>query len=411
LNLQTCRSCRNSNLTKILDLGFTPPSNALLNKEDLLKGEIHYPLVLLFCEGCKLVQTQDFHAGEELFTPDYPYLSSTSSTWLKHSQLLVNRIVEDFNLDGNSLVAEVASNDGYLLESLINQGIPNYGIEPTRNPANISISKGHKVYCSFLNSETASRIKREQGPADVVIANNVFAHVPDLQDFTNATKSLLSHEGVLIVEVQNFAQLVKYNLFDTVYHEHYSYFTVTSLYNLLKQYGLGIFKVEFLSTHGGSIRVFARNNMIPTSLSELISKSLDHEYKATSLDELSAFQASVNKIKKKIKDFLYIQNSKGNIIAGLGAAAKGNTLINFLALSEDDIKFVFDSAPSKQGKYLPGSHIPIHPFSSISEFTEVSTFITLPWNISEELARQASLTQMVRRPIYRLLPKVELIHT
>ena len=411
MNLQTCRSCRNSNLTKILDLGFAPPSNALLDKEDLLKGETYYPLVLLFCEGCMLVQTQDFHAGEDLFTPDYPYLSSTSSTWIAHSQKLVKKIVKDFNLDGNSLVAEVASNDGYLLESLINQGIPNYGIEPTRNAADISISKGHKVYRSFLNSKTASRIKREQGSADVVIANNVFAHVPDLQDFTKATKSLLSHEGVLIVEVQNFAQLVKYSLFDTVYHEHYSYFTVTSLYNLLKQFGLGIFKVEFPSTHGGSIRVFARNNMIPNSLSELISNSLEDEYKAISLDELSSFQDSVNKKKKKIKEFLYVQKSSGNIIAGLGAAAKGNTLINFLALSEDDIKFVFDSAPSKQGKFLPGSHIPIHPFSSISEFTEVGTFLTLPWNISEELARQANLAQIVRRPIYRLLPRIELIQT
>ena len=406
---QNCRSCDARELIEILDLGFAPPSNALLSKEDLSKGEIHYPLVLLFCQKCKLVQTRDFHSGEALFTPDYPYLSSTSTTWIKHSHELVDSVIKEFSLDRNSLVAEIASNDGYLLERLSQRGIAAYGIEPTKLAADISIGKGHHVYNCFLNLDTASQIKSENGAADVVIANNVFAHVPELQTFTEAVKMLLSDNGILIIEVQYFGQLLEHTLFDTIYHEHYSYFSATSIRNLLDRYQLGIFKIELVPTHGGSIRIYAKNNSITSNFEYQITPIVDLEVKATNLNTLSRFQESVNILDRKLKEFFFTQKSAGNIVAGLGAAAKGNTLINFLRLGRGDIQYVFDSASSKHYKFLPGSHIPIQPLRSLCEFSEVNTLVVLPWNIARELAYEVSTLTASRPQIYKLMPGIELI--
>ena len=404
---QNCRSCGDKELVEILDLGFAPPSNALLSKEDLSKGEIHYPLVLLFCQECKLVQTRDFHSGEALFTPDYPYLSSTSTTWIKHSHELVDSVIKEFHLDSNSLVAEIASNDGYLLERLAQRGIAAYGIEPTKLAADISIGKGHHVYNCFLNLDTAAQIKSEKGAADVVIANNVFAHVPELQTFTEAAKKLLSDNGIIIIEVQYFGQLLEHTLFDTIYHEHYSYFSATSICNLLDRYQLGTFKIELVPTHGGSIRVYAKNNSITSNFEYQITPIVDLEVKATNLNTLSRFQESVNILDRKLKEFFFTQKSAGNIVAGLGAAAKGNTLINFLRLGRGDIQYIFDSASSKQEKFLPGSHIPVHPLSDIAKFTEIDLFITLPWNISQELAYLTRSLVSQKTVIYQLLPEIK----
>jgi hypothetical protein len=407
LKHQNCRSCGATELVEILDLGFAPPSNALLKKEDLSKGEIHYPLVLLFCQGCKLVQTRDFHSGEALFTPDYPYLSSTSTTWIKHSHELVDSVIKEFSLNSNSLVAEIASNDGYLLERLAQQGIPAYGIEPTQLAADISIGKGHHVYKCFLNLDTASKIKSEKGAADVIIANNVFAHVPELRTFSEAAKFLLADDGILVIEVQYFGQLLEDTVFDTIYHEHYSYFSATSIRNLLDRYQLGIFKIELVPTHGGSIRVYAKNNTISASFEDHITPIVNLEAKATNLKDLLKFQKSVNVLERKIKEFFSTQKSAGNIVAGLGAAAKGNTLINFLRLGRSDIQCVFDSAPSKQGKFLPGSHIPIYPLSDIAKFIEIDLFVALPWNISQELAYSARSLVSRNTVIYQLLPEIK----
>jgi SAM-dependent methyltransferase len=403
---QNCRSCGATELIEILNLGFAPPSNALLNKEDLCKGEIHYPLVLLFCQGCKLVQTRDFHSGQALFTPDYPYLSSTSTTWIKHSHNLIDSLIKEFNLDGNSLVAEIASNDGYILERLAQQGIPAYGIEPTKLAADISIGKGHLVYNCFLNLDSAYKIKNEKGAADVVIANNVFAHVPELQTFTESAKLLLTETGILVIEVQYFGQILENSLFDTIYHEHYSYFSATSIHNLLDRYQLGIFRIEPVPTHGGSIRVYARNNAISSNFDALISTLINLEVKSTNLKDLLEFQESVNGLVTKIEEFFYIQKRAGKIVAGIGAAAKGNTLINFLRLGRSDIKYVFDSAPSKQGKFLPGSHIPIYPLSDIAKFIDIDLFVALPWNISQELAYLVRSLVSQKAVIYQLLPEI-----
>ncbi len=406
---QNCRSCGAEELVEILDLGFAPPSNALLSKEDLSKGEIHYPLVLLFCQECKLVQTRDFHSGEALFTPDYPYLSSTSTTWIKHSHELVDSVIKEFSLDSNSLVAEIASNDGYLLDRLAQRNIPAYGIEPTKLAADISINKGHHVYNCFLNLDTATKIKSEKGAAEVVIANNVFAHVPELQTFTEAAKLLLADDGILVIEVQYFGKLLEHTLFDTIYHEHYSYFSVTSIRNLLDRYQLGILKIELVPTHGGSIRVYAKNNSLTSNFKYQITPMVDLEVKATNLQNLLRFQETVNSLESRLKEFFFTQERAGKVIAGLGAAAKGNTLINFLRLGRRDIQIVFDSAPSKQGKFLPGSHIPVHALSDIAKFIEIDLFIALPWNISHELANSTRSLLSQKVEIYQLLPDIQLV--
>jgi hypothetical protein len=409
LTHQSCRSCGARELVEILDLGFAPPSNALLCKEDLSKGEIHYPLVLLFCQECKLVQTRDFHSGEALFTPNYPYLSSTSTTWIKHSHELVDSVIKEFNLDSSSLVAEIASNDGYLLERLTQRGIPAYGVEPTKLAADISISKGHKVYNCFLNFDTASQIKNEMRPADIVIANNVFAHVPELHNFTEAVKLLLSDDGILVIEVQYFATLFENNLFDTIYHEHYSYFTITSLDNLLKSVGLYISRVERIATHGGSIRVYAKKSSQAPNFESLISSFISLEEGTTSLANLMTFQESANRAKIKIRQFFSQQLAQGKFNVGLGAPAKGNTLINFVGLDQGDIPFVLDSAESKQGKFLPGSHIPINPLER-KYLTDADTLIVLPWNLSDEFCSIVRGFQEVKDlPLYVLLPNIQRI--
>lgn len=406
---QLCRSCEAANLIEILNLGFAPPSNALLSKKDLSRGETHYPLALLFCLDCKLVQTLDFHPGEALFTPDYPYLSSTSTTWVRHAYSLVDYVIQEFTLSSNSLVAEIASNDGYLLERLNERGIPNYGIEPTELAADISLQKGHQVYNCFLNPETAAKIMREKGPADLVIANNVFAHVPNLNEFAEAAKLLLSEDGILIIEVQYFGLLFKESLFDTIYHEHYSYFTLTSMKYLLQRNKLGVFKVEMVPTHGGSIRVYARNNQ-PHVFSEDPGTLLyELEQESNRLENLLEFQERVNLKKTNIKKFISELHKNGKIIAGVGAAAKGNTLINFLGLGIDDICYVFDSALSKQGKFLPGSHIPILSLATVPDFREIDVFITLPWNIAEELSNDLCNRVSREVDIYRLLPDIKLL--
>lgn len=406
---QDCRSCGAKELVEILDLGSAPPSNALLSKEDLYKGEIYYPLALLFCQKCKLVQTRDYLSGEAIFTPVYPYLSSTSSTWTKHSLDLVDSLIEEFNLSSDSLVAEIASNDGYLLEWLTQRRIPSFGIEPTKLAADISIGKGHRVYNCFLNIDTASQIRSENRPADVVIANNVFAHVPDLRNFTEAAKLLLADDGILVIEVQYFGHLLERTLFDTIYHEHYSYFSATSIRNLLDNFGLGIIKLELLPTHGGSIRIYAKNNSITDNFEDQVSLFANLENNATNLNCLSTFQESVNTLERNLKEFFFSQRSTGKIVAGLGAAAKGNTLINYLRLNRNEIRYVFDSAPSKHGKYLPGSHIPIHSMSEIAEFAEIDLFVVLPWNISKELASAARSLTRREVDIYQLLPEFRIV--
>lgn len=380
-----CRSCKGFNLIQILDLGFAPPSNAFLEHTDLYMPETYYPLRLLYCEDCKLAQTEDFHKSEEIFTNHYPYLSSTSSSWCDHAKALVQALHREFNLGPKSLVVEIASNDGYLLQYLVALGIPCYGIEPTKIAADLSIAKGHEVFNTFLNLEISKSLVDKKGYADIVIANNVFAHVPDLLEFTKAAKNLLSPNGVLVVEVQYFPELIKNLAFDTIYHEHFSYFSLASINNLFSNCGLTLFRVERIPTHGGSLRLFARQNSGKDLVPSNVQRLLYQESLKDNFDELMSFQNKVLKKRNEVRNFISrLKDSKKQII-GLGAAAKGNTLLNYCGITSDDILLIMDSAASKHGKFAPGSHIPIKPFDQNFLGGNVE-FIVLAWNLLNEFS-------------------------
>lgn len=405
--IQTCRICRNPSLIEILDLGFAPPSNNLLDSQDMESPEVYFPLKLLFCENCKLGQTMDFHNNQELFNSKYPYLSSTSTTWINHSLALAQKLINNFNLTKDSLVVEVASNDGYLLQYFNQQGIPNYGIEPTKIPFEIAIKKGLRVHNIFLTEQTSNLLLEKHGTVDLIIAINVFAHVRNLDDFCKAIKNLLKPSGTLVVEVQYLPTLLIDQLFDTIYHEHFSYFTFFAIETLLKIYDLQIYKVEKLETHGGSIRIFAQK--IPTTIEIHTSvpdiKTYENSLNLSQL--LKEFGIKVQIKRDEIKNFISELRKQNKKIAFIGAAAKGNTLINYCGLSKNDVCAVFDSAESKHNKYLPGSHIPIKPFlkENLSQF---DSFIILPWNLSNEFS-QLIIKMGFQNSylIFRLLPEIQ----
>ena len=401
---QTCRSCAGINLQIILDLGVCPPSNALLASPADFEYEISYPLRLLFCLDCKLVQTLDFHRGRDLFTDDYPYLSSTSKSWLDHCSELVDQLSSEFALGPSSKVCEIASNDGYLLQFLEERSVPCFGIEPTHIPASISKSKGHSVYQTFLSLESVNEIIESEGLSDIVIGINVFAHVENLFDFTKAAVKLLKPSGVLVVEIQYFADLVKNHLFDTVYHEHFSYFGVVSISNLLSQFGLNIFRIDRIPTHGGSIRVFA-SSQCRDSKFEVLNYYQKYETHITQLNKLETFQTEVNQIRRNVQKFFYeMKNYDGRFVA-YGAAAKGNTLLNFCEIGPDVIEFVVDNAESKIGKYLPGSHIPIRSVSALSSVSS-RNLVILPWNIIDEIGPSITKRFNNKFNIFTLLPRI-----
>ena len=401
-----CRSCGDLNLQTLLDLGFAPPSNAMLNPEDLLQGETHYPLVVLFCDNCKLAQTRDFHKGNELFTSNYPYLSSTSTSWVEHSKNLIQSLVTDYNLSSDSLVAEIASNDGYLLQHLTNLKIPNYGIEPTGIAASISKKKGHTVYEMFLNIQNSHQIVKEQGTADIVIANNVFAHVPDLVEFTASAKNLLKPLGTLIIEVQYFGGLVEQTLFDTIYHEHFSYFSVTSLSNLANKNNFEIYRLDFIPTHGGSIRAYLRRARSNPSEQYILDRYKNIESTLIEFNSFPTMQSKVEEKKMAILKFLIEAKEKNQSVVGYGAAAKGNTLLNYCGVSSDLIPFMLDNASAKIGKLLPGSHIPVINADKLTDINP-DIIIVFAWNLADEICREIRSKIGSKAKIFTLMPDIK----
>ena len=401
-----CRSCNSSDLELILDLGFSPPSNALLNMSDLSKPEAYFPLRLLFCRNCKLAQTEDFHTSDILFTNSYPYLSSASSSWCQHAEQLVERLVSQLGLGPNSLVTEIASNDGYLLQYLAARNIPCFGIEPTQLAAEISRSKGHDVITSFLTRKLAANITSDKGYSDVVIANNVFAHVPELLEFTKAARDLLTPTGTLVAEIQYFPKLIENLAFDTIYHEHFSYFSLTSIHNLFSRCGLNIFHAEEIPTHGGSLRVFARRFNGAEMINSTIHRMLEEESKLEASRRISSFKDRVSNKRNEIREFFLTIKKRKQPIIGIGAAAKGNTLLNYCGITVEDIPMILDSAKSKHGKFSPGSHIPIRPLEMLA-IREFETFLVLPWNLFDEFSKLLSISSDSKdRVLYSLIPNI-----
>ncbi len=385
-----CRFC-NSHLNNVfVDLGYAPPSNSFLSKEDLQKGETHYPLKVYTCDKCKLVQLDEFKKATDIFSEEYVYFSSMSRSWLQHSKTYTEKMINEFGINENSLVIEIASNDGYLLQYFKEKGVNVLGIEPTESTAKVSREKGIENITEFFGEQLANQLVSENRKADLLLGNNVLAHVPDINDFVKGLKIALKQEGMVTMEFPHLLQLVTHNQFDTIYHEHFSYLSFTTVSKIFKKQGLELFHVEELPTHGGSIRIFAKHQddtskAIRESVHQMFIKEQDAGLKEA--DYYTGFQKRVESVKYNFLNFLLNAKKENKTIAAYGAAAKGNTLLNYSGVKADMIDFVVDAAPIKQNKFLPGSHIPVVS-EEIIRTTKPDYILIFPWNIKEEIITQ-----------------------
>jgi hypothetical protein len=384
-----CRHCSNHLEHKFLDLGFAPPSNAYLTVSDLDQPELYYPLKLQVCTHCWLVQTEDYAQADKLFSPDYAYFSSTSAGWLAHAKSYVEGMTEKLALDTSSFIIEVASNDGYLLRNFLEAGIPCLGIEPTVSTAQAAESLGIPVLREFFGEALGKRLVAEGKQADLIAGNNVYAHVPDINDFTLGLKAALKPTGTITLEFPHLMRLIEQTQFDTVYHEHFSYLSLYTVSRIFEQAGLRIYDVEELPTHGGSLRIFGCHSDDPRSDSESISNMLSEEVSRglQTIAVYDAFQSRADQVKDELLGFLLSQKRAGQSIMAYGAAAKGNTLLNYAGVKPDLLPVVFDAAEAKQGKYMPGSHIPIVSPTELKDLRP-DYLLILPWNIAAEVKRQ-----------------------
>jgi hypothetical protein len=384
-----CRHCSAPLEHTFLDLGFAPPSNAYLTHEDLARPETYYPLKIKVCDQCWLVQTEDYAQAGDLFSADYAYFSSTSSGWLAHARTYAEKMTRQLLLNKSSLVIEVASNDGYLLKNFVAAGIPCLGIEPTASTAAAAEALGIPVIRQFFGEQLGLQLAATGKQADLIAGNNVFAHVPNINDFTRGLKAALKQGGTITLEFPHLMRLMEHTQFDTAYHEHFSYLSLNTVARILAGAGLRVFDVEELATHGGSLRVYACHADDPRSASPGVAELVATEIRSglTDLGRYSSFQLRADRIKYDLLTFLVTKKQEGRRVAAYGAAAKGNTLLNYAGIRPDLLPFVCDAAPSKQGKYLPGSHIPILPPVAMSE-RKPDFVIILPWNIAPEITQE-----------------------
>lgn len=385
-----CRHCGTELTLPFIDLGAAPPSNAYLNQHTVHAPEKYFPLRVLVCPECWLVQTEDYAGADELFSADYAYFSSFSTTWLKHAEQYVADMAARFGLDAGSHIVEVAANDGYLLQYAKARNIPCLGVEPTTSTANAARAKGIEIVEAFFGVKLAQQLVAEGKQADLTAANNVLAHVPDINDFAAGFAALLKPNGVSTFEFPHLLQLVSENQFDTIYHEHYSYLSLTAVKRIFERNGLTVFDVEKLPTHGGSLRVYAqRSDSGAHDVSKNVSDLLSAEASAgmTSADFYNGFQAKADRVKNDFLAFLIDAKRAGKTVAGYGAAAKGNTLLNYAGVRPDLLAYVVDRNPAKQDKFLPGSRIPIVNEDYLKQARPDYVAI-LPWNLRAEVVEQ-----------------------
>jgi SAM-dependent methyltransferase len=381
-----CRHCSTPLTVQFADLGSAPPSNAYLTAATLRRPERWFPLRIWVCTECWLVQTEDYAGADELFTDDYAYFSSYSKAWLTHSERYVDAVVNRFHLGSESLAVELAANDGYLLQFITSRGIPCIGVEPTASTAESARKKGVEIIQDFFGVRLAHEMCRRSLGADLIVANNVLAHVPNINDFVAGIAILLKAEGVATFEFPHFLNLSVNNQFDTIYHEHYSYLSLTSVSLILEKNGFSVFDVEEISTHGGSLRVYAQHRSGPQPRGRNVESLLQREQAVglTTAAYYSGFQDRANKAKNCFLYFLLDAQQKGKKVAGYGAAAKGNTLLNYAGIHGDLIPYVVDANPAKRGKFLPGSRIPILSEDRIRQ-DRPDYIVVLPWNICDEI--------------------------
>ena len=406
-----CRHCRAELKLTFVDLGSAPPSNAYLTIEKLQNPEKWFPLRVLVCEQCWLVQTEDFAQADELFDADYAYFSAFSSSWLAHSERYVSDMAQRFSLNEQSNVVEIAANDGYLLQYVKARGIPCTGIEPTASTAQAARAKGIDIVEEFFGVNLAKQLVADGKQADLTAANNVLAHVPDINDFVAGFNALLKPNGVATFEFPHLLNLIELNQFDTIYHEHFSYLSLTAVQHIFAANGLSVFDVQELPTHGGSLRVFAqRTDTGLQVINDQVRLLLQKEESAgiRTAEYYTGFQGKSEKVKDDFVAFLIEAKRKGKSVAASGAAAKGNTLMNFAGIRSDLIQFVVDKNPAKQGKYMPGSRIPIVGEERLIE-ERPDYVVILPWNLREEIMHQLAYVQewggkfMTAVPILKLV--------
>lgn len=384
-----CRHCGVPLEHTFLDLGFAPPSNAYLTEAELHQAEKYYPLKIMVCDQCWLVQTEDYAQADELFSADYAYFSSTSTGWLAHAKKYADQITQRLELGQTSLVIEVASNDGYLLKNFVAAGIPCLGIEPTDSTAAVAQTLGIPVLREFFGESLAKQLACEGKQADLIAGNNVYAHVPDINDFTKALKAALKPTGTITLEFPHLMRLIEDAQFDTIYHEHFSYLSLYTVSKIFESAGLRVWDVEELATHGGSLRVYGCHQENSRQTSAAVAKTLEEERKRglQTLGIYQEFQDKADKVKNDLLRFLIEQKQAGKKVAAYGAAAKGNTLLNYGGVKPDLMSFVCDAALAKQGKFMPGSHIPILPPEFIKD-SKPDYVVILPWNIATEVMEQ-----------------------
>jgi SAM-dependent methyltransferase len=385
-----CRHCSAETTLPFVDLGSAPPSNAYLTAHSLKLPEKWFPLRVLVCAQCWLVQTEDFAQADELFDADYAYFSGFSSSWLAHSEKYVGDMRERFQLGASSHVIEVAANDGYLLQYVQALGIPCTGIEPTASTASAARAKGISIVEEFFGVRLAEVLVSQGLQADLTAANNVLAHVPDINDFVAGFAHLLKPQGVSTFEFPHLLKLALENQFDTVYHEHFSYLSLTAVKTIFAANGLSVFDVQELPTHGGSLRVFAqRTDLGQHPLTDSVARVLAEE-SAKGMGSASfyqGFQAKTNRVKNDFVKFLLDAKAEGKTVAAYGAAAKGNTLMNYAGIRPDLVSFVVDRNPAKQDKFMPGSRIPIVAESHLQSM-KPDYVVILPWNLKQEVIKQ-----------------------
>lgn len=390
MNKFQCRFCAGQQMKTFADLGVSPVANAFLRPEQLGKMEPFYPLHAYVCEECLLVQLEDFETPESIFNDEYAYFSSYSDSWLEHARRYVDQIVPRLQLNGNSFVVEIASNDGYLLQNFLSKHIPVLGIEPSSNVADVAIKKGIESWVTFFGTATAKEIVSKRQKADLVIGNNVFAHVPALNDFVGGLKAVLADEGVVTLEFPHLLNLIRERQFDTIYHEHFSYFSFIAVTRILSRHGLRVFDVDRLSTHGGSLRIYAAHDNSARWVERSAVKELLAVERSAGLGDpamYSDFSKQIARVKCDLLEFLIDAKRAGKVVVGYGAPAKGNTLLNFCGVGREFIDYTVDRSLHKQGMFLPGSRLPIEGPDRIFE-TKPDYVLILPWNLEAEIVNQ-----------------------
>lgn len=405
-----CRFCSTPLKYLFLSLGSSPLSNSYLTKDQLHKMEPFYPLEVYVCESCFLVQLEEFESPESIFK-NYAYFSSYSDTWLKHTQAYVGKMINLLGLNSNSYVVEIASNDGYLLQYFVEKEVPVLGIEPAANVAEVARQRGIPTEIAFFDVKIAKRLASEGKQADLLVGNNVLAHVPHLSDFVAGLKILLKPQGVITMEFPHLMRLMEETQFDTIYHEHFSYFSFLTVEKVFAAQGLTLFDVEELPTHGGSLRIYARHQEDSTkTISGRVHELKQQEKRAGYADiyHYLNFSEKVRAVKRNILDFLIKAKEKGKTIAGYGAPAKGNTLLNYCGIKTDFIDYTVDRNPYKQGHYLPGSHIPVEAPDKIKE-TKPDYLFVLAWNLKDEIMEQMSYIREWNGRFVIPIPKIKVI--